>query len=273
MKALMKRWLRWDERSDYEKSVALYRARYGVARALSPIGVGLPRLMRWANTDKHQPDRAGGHRYGPAYESALRHLRWQRVRVLEIGIGGTEQEVGGRSLLAWLAYFPRGRVLGCDLQDRSALARGRLQIRQIDQGDDASLRRLAAEGPFDVIVDDGSHLSAHQLMTFRVLFDALAEGGLYVIEDVQTSYWHRPVGGVAWDGARPREADFGTTCMGWFLTLAAHLNHAEFLDAGDADEAMLNYAGWIRQITFEHNLILVTKGSNDAISNTVRRAA
>ncbi len=271
MKWWLKRLVRWDERSDYEKSVALYRLRYRVARAASPVGMGLSRLMRLAGTDKHHPERAGGHRYGPAYAEALRPFRWRAIRMLEIGIGGTGDEAGGRSLLAWLAYFPRATVIACDLQDRSALGGGRLQIRQMNQGDPADLQRVAEEGPFDVIVDDGSHLSAHQRMTFAALFDALMEGGLYVIEDVQTSYWHRPVGGVVWDGAAPQSAGFGQTCVGWFLELAKHLNHAEFLDV--ADPALLAYARQIRRITFEHNLILIHKGHNDAVSNTVGAGA
>lgn len=264
MKRWLKRALRWDERSDYEKSVALYRLRYRVARAASPAGLGLRRLMRWAGTDKDRPD---GHSYGPVYAEALRPYRWRAIRLLEIGIGGTPEEAGGRSLLAWLAYFPRAHVVACDLQDRSALAGGRLVIRQLNQGDPGDLGRLAADGPFDVIIDDGSHLSAHQLLTFRALFDGLAEGGLYVIEDVQTSYWHREVGGVAWDGAAAQSEAFGATCVGWFLELAKHLNYAEFLDP--ADPALLAYAQRIRRITFEHNLIVIHKGRNDARSNTV----
>ena len=52
------------------------------------------------------------------------------------------------------------------------------------------------EGQFDIIVDDGSHLPWHQLFTFEIMFETwLKPGGLYVIEDVETSYW---------DGTNPR---------------------------------------------------------------------
>ena len=273
MKHWLKRLLRWDARSDYEKSIVLYRLRYKAARALSPFGLGLERLLQLAGTDKHRPKEARGHRYGRAYAEALRRWRWRRVRILEIGIGGGEDDAGGRSLLTWVGYFPRGRVIACDLQDRSALAATRVQIRQMDQGDPDDLRRIAAEGPFDVIIDDGSHLSAHQLTAFSILFDALVEDGLYILEDVQTSYWHRPVGGVEWDGAPPRSPAFAQTCVGHFLELAKHLNYAEFVDPDDADPALLADARRVRRIAFEHNLILITKGANDALSNTVGVAA
>jgi len=189
--------------------------------------------------------------------------------MVEIGIGGAAEDIGGRSLLAWRAYFPFATILACDIRDRSALATPRVEILRLDQGEGVALQGLAAKGPFDIIVDDGSHLNAHQLLTFAALFDSLAEGGLYVVEDVQTSFWHRVVDGVDWGGAAFGQAAFSTTCMGHFLALAAHLNYAEFLDPGDADPMLLPMARRIRCIAFEHNLIFVTKGRNEALSNTV----
>ena len=40
-----------------------------------------------------------------------------------------------------------------------------------------------------VIIDDGSHLPSHQLLSLETLWPALAPGGLYIVEDVETSYW------------------------------------------------------------------------------------
>ena len=42
----------------------------------------------------------------------------------------------------------------------------------------------------DIIIDDGSHVPEHQLKTFYYLFEnLLKDGGTYVIEDVECSYW------------------------------------------------------------------------------------
>ena len=42
----------------------------------------------------------------------------------------------------------------------------------------------------DVIIDDGSHIPWHQVVTFDVLFrELLSPGGTYIIEDIETSYW------------------------------------------------------------------------------------
>lgn len=43
----------------------------------------------------------------------------------------------------------------------------------------------------DVIIDDGSHHPHHQLRSFLYLFPHLPPGGIYVIEDVETSYWDK----------------------------------------------------------------------------------
>ena len=46
----------------------------------------------------------------------------------------------------------------------------------------------ASGGHFDVVVDDGGHSMEQQLTSFRVLFPLLRPGGIYVIEDLDTSY-------------------------------------------------------------------------------------
>jgi hypothetical protein len=40
----------------------------------------------------------------------------------------------------------------------------------------------------DVTIDDASHLSSKTITSFRTWFPMLAHGGLYVVEDVATSY-------------------------------------------------------------------------------------
>ena len=57
-----------------------------------------------------------------------------------------------------------------------------------DQSDPAFLARLVANtgGNFTVVVDDGSHLPSHQLLTLETLWPSLAPGGLYIVEDVET---------------------------------------------------------------------------------------
>ncbi|APD47548.1 hypothetical protein KQ302_04030 [Synechococcus sp. CS-602] len=63
---------------------------------------------------------------------------------------------------------------------------------QVDQGDPAAVQGVIASirHPVHLIVDDGSHFPPHQLSSFSILFDQLLRpGGLYIFEDVETSYW------------------------------------------------------------------------------------
>merc|ERR1712098_86828 len=53
-------------------------------------------------------------------------------------------------------------------------------------------------GNFDVILDDGSHLPAHNRFCFETLWPSIKDGGWYFIEDVETSYWKESVNG--WRG-------------------------------------------------------------------------
>lgn len=48
-----------------------------------------------------------------------------------------------------------------------------------------------SDAPYDIIIDDGSHMVRHVIASFEALFPYLRRGGLYIIEDLHTSYWKR----------------------------------------------------------------------------------
>ena len=257
---LLKRALGWNRRGEAEKravhrriAVARYRLRAAVATLLCWVPIPLATLLRRAGSDKHQPD---GHLYGHAYARAFARFRYRRVKLLEIGIGGYDFSLGGQSLTAWQAYFPRGRIVACDIEDKPGLATAGTRIYRVDQSSEADLAMLRErEGPFDIIIDDGSHLSRHQIFTFHRMFDALRDGGVYVIEDVMTSFWR--FGG--WDGAPIDSPDFAATCVGHFLGLTRYLNADEFESADGVDPALARLAANIGAIWFEKNLILIER--------------
>ncbi|PXY36308.1 class I SAM-dependent methyltransferase [Prauserella flavalba] len=204
---------------------------------------------------RHGSDKWGPHQYTRHYERHFAPLRDRRLTVLEVGIGGYgDPAEGGASLRMWRDYFPRAEVYGVDLWDKSALDGPRLTTVRADQSDRASLSAVAERhGPFDIVIDDGSHVSALTLATFEALFPHVRAGGLYAIEDVQTSYW--PVfGGNGTDLADP-----GTT-MGFAKDLLDGLNHTELLDShGRAPRPTdAELAG----IHFYRNLIVLEKGVN-----------
>jgi hypothetical protein len=118
----------------------------------------------------------------------------------------------------WQAYFPFATIIGCDILDKTRLKTRRTKIYVVDQSSKFQLEELCKkESAFDIIIDDGSHFNAHQISTFETLIDALNPEGLYIIEDVQTSFWSHS----GWDGAPISDPRFDSTCVGYFLRLAA----------------------------------------------------
>jgi hypothetical protein len=114
----------------------------------------------------------------------------------------------------------------------------------------------AAEGPFDVVIDDGSHVSAHQITSFYFLFNHLRAGGFYVIEDIQTSFWPG-----RFEGAHISDPALARTFFGEMLELAKYINHAEFQSTDQIDAQRLAVARTIHRIGFEHNMIVVWKSA------------
>lgn len=201
-------------------------------------------------------DKWGGlHWYTPHYHRHFEPLREEPVRLLEIGIGGYDDRVsGGGSLRMWQRYFRRGLIYGLDIFDKHVTG-PRIRTIQGDQNDPEFLAELAGEiGPLDVVIDDGSHVSEHVLTSFRALFPHLRAGGLYVVEDLQTSYWPSYRGD-------DRDLNSAGTSMGFLKSLADGLNHKEY-DHG-AGYVPSYTDSHVVSVTFYHNIAFVTKGDNN----------
>jgi demethylmacrocin O-methyltransferase len=207
---------------------------------------------------RHGTDKWGAHFYTPVYHRLFAHLRDKPVRLLEIGIGGYEFErLGGASLPMWADYFPHGRILGIDIFAKTLDLGPRVTVRQGSQDDGAFLTRMSAEhGPFDIVIDDGSHVPAHVNASFHVLFPLLADGGLYVIEDVQSTFWPQ-FGGSTLDGG-------GT--MQLARTILEHLNYAE-IQVVQPQRRVADFVKTIRSFRAYHNIFVVEKGDNTEPSN------
>jgi hypothetical protein len=95
----------------------------------------------------------------------------------------------------WKEYFhPDSTIVGIDI-DKSCkdheIADRKVFVRIGSQADPEFLARVNEEfGPFDIVLDDGSHKTHHQNTSFGALFrPALVDGGCYMVEDVHTNYW------------------------------------------------------------------------------------
>jgi hypothetical protein len=205
-------------------------------------------------------DKWGPHFYTPVYHELFQHLRELPIRLLEIGVGGHESSLlGGASLLMWADYFPHARIVGVDVGEKRVTPHPRITILQGAQEDAAFLRQVVADhGPFDIVIDDGSHVPAHVRTSFDVLFPSLRDEGFYVIEDVQTAYWPR-FGGSP-DGAET---------MGLARAALEAINHAE-IQVVDPEWVAPPMARIVRSVRAYHNLLIFQKGDNNEPSSMRR---
>lgn len=196
------------------------------------------------------------HWYTRHYDRHFGPLRDEPIKLLEIGIGGyADPHAGGGSLRMWKNYFPRGIVYGMDIYDKSPSEESRINTVVGSQDDAEFLREFAEEnGPFDIIIDDGSHINEHVLFSFDVLFPYVRPGGWYAIEDIQTSYWPQ------YGGTRGAVAGEGTS-VGLVKKLLDGLEYQESAsrrgeEPGYADRHVVG-------VHFYHNLAFIEKGVNN----------
>ena len=90
-----------------------------------------------------------------------------------------------------MKYFPNAFIYGIDIGVSEES--DRYKIIQADQSDPVQIDKTIdlMNIPLFLIVDDGSHVPEHQILTFDKLFPILLPGGTYIIEDIETSYWSK----------------------------------------------------------------------------------
>lgn len=117
-----------------------------------------------------------------AYE---KHFKDRKpTRILEIGVQS------GGSLELWRQYFPTAEIIGIDTDESCKEHEG--ENIKVFIGDQHDVKFLETLGNFDIIIDDGGHYMTQQQVSMNTLLaNQLNDGGLYVIEDLHTSYWEQ----------------------------------------------------------------------------------
>ena len=147
----------------------------------------LHNIGRLHGTDKSEATDVhtyAGMSYMDVYEPYLTPLRAKAINFLEIGV------LGGCSLRAWREFFPFGKIYGLDIDPAAQRHQAdRIDITIGSQADPAVLAKVMSKvDGFDVILDDGSHASEHMQVSFQHLWTKLKPGGLYIIEDLGSTY-------------------------------------------------------------------------------------
>lgn len=135
--------------------------------------------------------------YFDIYHRHFERFRGKPVVVLEFGVSH------GGSLQMWRDYFGRkARIYGVDINPRCAELAGRgTRVLIGDQEDREFLRSVMVEtGPVDVVIEDGGHTMGQQIATFEEVYPHMKKNGVFLIEDLHTSYWKRYGGGYRREG-------------------------------------------------------------------------
>lgn len=138
---------------------------------------------------KYQNDKVTYHRYDLIYSKFFSEFQYKNISMLEIGLG-TYQDGTGYSRNMWKEFFPNSKVHVMDINYEFED-----EIGVVIKGDQSNINDLRNVGNIcghlDLVVDDGSHHPEHQIKTFEFLFNNnLKMGGLYIIEDIECSYWN-----------------------------------------------------------------------------------
>ncbi len=125
------------------------------------------------------------HHYFEIYDRHFQRFKGKEIVVVEVGV------FQGGSLQMWRNYFgPKAKIYGIDINPRVAeLKEEGIEIIIGSQSDKDFLRKLKNELPaIDILIDDGGHKMKQQIFTFEELFNKIKPNGVYVCEDLATSY-------------------------------------------------------------------------------------
>ena len=130
------------------------------------------------------------------YDSIFKNIQNKNdFRLLEIGVQN------GGSLETWANYFTNGSIfVGCDINTKcSELVFSDSSIKLVvgDANNNNTYSQIKQiSGNFDVVIDDGSHISEDIISSFELYFPLLNPGGIYVVEDTHALYWNDWGGGI-----------------------------------------------------------------------------
>ena len=125
------------------------------------------------------------HDYLRKYELFLQYYKDKSFNLLELGV------YRGESLATWNGatggYFTKAHIVGVDIDERCRKFESNAEIIITDLGIEENVLRLRDIKP-SIIIDDASHFWSHQIMALFLLWDCLPSGGIYIVEDIETSF-------------------------------------------------------------------------------------
>ncbi|MCI9489913.1 MAG: class I SAM-dependent methyltransferase [Dorea sp.] len=183
--------------------------------------------------------------YFEAYERFFMKYKNKDLSILEIGV------FKGGSLQMWKNYFegPCNKVMvyGIDINPEcKKLEEDNIKIFIGSQEDRDFLHKVKEEiGKVDILIDDGGHTMNQQIVSFEELFDLVDDNGIYLCEDLHTSYMERYGGQYK-----------GDTFIEYSKNLIDYL-HAQYSETSELQRN--KYSDSIKYITYCDSMIFIEK--------------
>lgn len=120
------------------------------------------------------------HKYLDFYEAYFKEKNFNPKKVLEVGVKD------GNSIRMWKEYFNEAKIYGIDINSMPKISG--VNLYQFDATSKNSFEAAFNGVKFDLIIDDGSHMSKDVIKTFEIAKNYLNEGGIYIYEDCHASF-------------------------------------------------------------------------------------
>jgi hypothetical protein len=124
--------------------------------------------------------------YFAIYDEILNSYKNREVKVLEIGV----LNGGGLFMLRGI-LGKKAKIVGVDLNPSCLRFKDfGFEILTGDQSDPQFWGKFFRKmGKFDIIIEDGGHTNNQQIKSLNSCIGFVNDGGVYITEDVHTSYW------------------------------------------------------------------------------------
>ncbi|MFZ0219867.1 MAG: class I SAM-dependent methyltransferase [Candidatus Aquirickettsiella sp.] len=186
--------------------------------------------------------------YFDVYDNCLGRYVGLHPKILEIGVQN------GGSLQIFNKYLQNADIYGVDIDPNIAnlTLENNIHIYNFDITDGQAIAKNFKKIKFDVIIDDGSHINSEIVKTFKLLFYKLKPGGVFLIEDLHTSYWKSHGGSY-----------LGTdSAIEFFKKFADLLNFYHIDDnlfLNNLSESEKYIFKWLQSISFYDSMVVVQK--------------
>ena len=226
------------------------------------------KLENYFFNKRHTLQLSKWHHYFEIYDKHFSRFQGHNPNILEIGVWN------GGGLEMWNDYFDgKCQIYGVDIMPSALEIPKKLGLNnvKIDLGDQENRNfwkeYLKDKPKFDIVIDDGGHTMGQQIVTYEEIYDYVKDDGVYVCEDLHTSYW------TDWGGSLGNRNTFIEYTKNFIDFMhfdhIIHDNRAsniKFIETSEAEKFRRN----TKSIHYYDSIIVLEKGNNPAPKTSIK---